>query len=67
MVTGLTMVNEFSFNQSNKLYIRKNPQHTLGKSWVNCLARHFAQLFPHVCGGIKDILFSALKLNSNCC
>lgn len=23
MITGLSIVNEFSFNQSNKLYIRK--------------------------------------------
>ena len=25
---------------------------TRENGWANCLARHFAQLFPHVCGGL---------------
>ena len=32
MVTGLSMADEFSFNQSNKLYTCKNLRHALGQS-----------------------------------
>lgn len=32
-------------------FLTKISPHTKGYSWGNYLARHFARLFPHVCGG----------------
>ena len=44
-----------------------SPPHTWGKSWANCLARRFAQLFPHVCGEIvvRNSPREAVRIKSN--
>ena len=41
--------------------------HTWGKSWANCLARRFAQQFPHVCGEIvvRNSPREAVRIKSN--
>ena len=33
--------------------VTKISPHTRGNGWTKCLARHFSQLFSHVCGGIS--------------
>ena len=44
-----------------------SPPHTWGKSWANCLARRFAQPFPHVCGEIvvRNLPHEAVSIKSN--
>ena len=39
-------------------FLTKISPNTWGNGWADCLARHFAQLFPHVCGGLKSRLFT---------
>ena len=44
-----------------------SPPHTWGKSWAKCLARRFAQPFPHMCGEIvvRNSPREAVRIKSN--
>ena len=46
------MLDSWDFASRGEIPTKTSP-HTRGNGWAICLARHFAQLFPHVCGGLK--------------
>ena len=77
MGTGLSMADEFSFNQSNKLYTRKKPASRV-RTELNKLSRQaFCSTLSARLRWDSDILFNALKLvyvsetlpryHSSCC
>ena len=41
---------DFILTASRGEFLTKTLPHTWGNGWASCLARNFAQLFPHVCG-----------------
>ena len=45
----------FILTASRGEFLTKTLPHTSGNGSASCLARHFAQLFPHVCGGLKEV------------
>ena len=57
------MLDIWDFASRGEIPTKTSP-HTRGNGWAICLARHFAQLFPHVCGGLNKQFYFRFRTYS---